>query len=260
MSQKPSFTIDLDEGFPRLNAAPIEEAIIHWQAQAVKWPSGTLLQQKLQEIFTEYPDYAGIQEFTAQTGAENGTSTDSRSLAQWKGLRLRNSENTYAAQFTSQGVIFSRLAPYEHWDSFKNEAKRFWDAFLEIAEPVSIQRLGVRYINRIQLDSDEEPAKYVRNVKPYLPKLNAPVETFFYQDVYRIPDHPYLVNWICTREQSPSPDTPQGDLILDIDVFADGQFLLDEGTLELRLKEMRWLKDKVFFSCITEDAIKAFGG
>jgi uncharacterized protein (TIGR04255 family) len=257
MSQKPRFTIDLDEEFPRLNTAPVIEAIIHWQAQA-SLPLGSSLQQRLQEYLPDYPHYESIQEFTVEFGAADGTPSEVHQRSQWQGFKLRNAENTYAAQFTSQGVIFSRLAPYDRWDSFQMEAMRFWKAFLEIAQPLAIQRLGVRYINRIPLGRDDEPSKYVEHLQPKLSKLDLPVETFFYQDVYRIPGYPYLVNWACTREP-PNPNAPQGALILDIDVFTSEPFLLDQGTLEQRLKEMRWLKDKVFFSSI-KDAKNTFGG
>jgi uncharacterized protein (TIGR04255 family) len=258
MSQKPRFTIDLDEKFPRLATAPITEAMVHWQAQATV-PLGNSLQQQLQEYLPDYPHYESIQEFTVELGAVDGTSAEVRQQTQWQGLKLRNAENTYVAQFTSQGVIFSRLAPYEQWSSFQAEAMRFWNAFLRIAQPLAIQRLGVRYINRIPLDRDEQPSKYIKHIQPHIPQLDFPIEMFFYQDVYSIPGYPYLANWICTREP-PSPTAPQGALILDIDVFNSEPFLPDQGRLEQRLQEMRWLKDKIFFSCITETAKAEFGG
>jgi hypothetical protein len=35
-------------------------------------------------------------------------------------------------------------------------------------------------------------------------------------------------------------------------------FDLSEGSLENRLTEMRWLKNKIFFGTITEDALRSF--
>ena len=47
-------------------------------------------------------------------------------------------------------------------------------------------------------------------------------------------------------------------LILDIDIFTTQGFEVDEATLERRLLEMRWLKNKVFFGSVTPKARTLF--
>ena len=47
-------------------------------------------------------------------------------------------------------------------------------------------------------------------------------------------------------------------LLLDIDVFSTEPFDLRDDLLTQRLIEMRWLKNKVFFGSITEQALKSF--
>ena len=48
-------------------------------------------------------------------------------------------------------------------------------------------------------------------------------------------------------------------LIVDNDVFRAQLLQLDQETLTQRLQEMRWLKNKLFFSSITELALERFG-
>jgi hypothetical protein len=49
-------------------------------------------------------------------------------------------------------------------------------------------------------------------------------------------------------------------LILDVDVFTTQPLEPKLGTLEERLTEMRWLKNKVFFGSVTSSAIRSFSG
>jgi len=47
-------------------------------------------------------------------------------------------------------------------------------------------------------------------------------------------------------------------VILDIDVSTTQGFGMDESLLLRRLIEMRWLKNKVFFGSIPEEALQNF--
>ena len=47
-------------------------------------------------------------------------------------------------------------------------------------------------------------------------------------------------------------------LFLDIDVFSTTAIANDPGALDEALQKMRWLKNKVFFTLLTEDAVQSF--
>jgi uncharacterized protein (TIGR04255 family) len=259
MSPMPKFKIDLNEEFHRLTAAPSIEAVIHWQAHGRK----TLEPESLQEELTRrLPDYPFCQIQQGIEISETGTTdlaTEIFHRTQWDGFRLQDRQNRHVVQFTPNGVVFSRLEPYEEWESFKAEALRFWHIFLELAEPIGISRLGVRYVNRIPLDNNEHPSVYLKTVPSDPPGLDLPTESFFHQDTYQIPGYPYAINWVRTI-QPESVDPPHGRaLIVDIDVFTTEVLQLDHDVLTQSLTEMRWLKNKVFFSCITDIALKRFG-
>lgn len=255
------FKIDLKEEFPILSRAPSIEAVIHWQAHAGRHLDQETLRAQLTQRVPDYPicqPQHGIE--IAASGGPDGTS-EVVHRTQWNGFRLQDDHKHHVAQFTPTGVIFSRLEPYEAWDSFQTEAMRFWDIFLELAEPAMIQRLGVRYINRIPLGASENPSTYLHNVQPPLEGLEFPTESFFYQDTYQVPGYPYRINWVRTIQPQQSAQINGRALIVDIDVFTTTElFSLDRETLIKQLYEIRWLKNKVFFSCITETALKQFGG
>jgi uncharacterized protein (TIGR04255 family) len=259
MSGLPKFSIDLNQEFPVLDHAPSIEAVIHWQAPASK----TLEPEKLKEELTQrLPDYPICEpqldlEFLASTSLDGGPEVSHRT--QWNGFRLQDAQNRHVAQFTPHGVIFSRLEPYEKWQAFQAEAMRFWSIFLEIAKPLAIERLGVRYINRIPLGNGEQPSLYLKTVPPAPPGIELFTEAFFHQDRYQVPNYPYQINWVRTiQPQGVDPADGQA-LIVDIDVSITDLIELNQSTLIQQLLEMRWLKNKVFFSCITETALQRFG-
>jgi uncharacterized protein (TIGR04255 family) len=260
MSSPSRFTIDLNEEFPRLESSPSIEAVIHWQAN----PSNILEQATLMdELSRRLPDYPTLEPqhgIEIAFGTPDGTSEVSH-RTQWNGFRVRD-ENQHVAQFTSTGAVFSRLEPYEKWESFQTEAMRFWDIFLEVAVPTTIQRLGVRYINRVFLKSGENPSTYLKIMPSALAELGLSTESFFYQDTYQIPGYPYYVNWVRTIQEQPSDsvDYQHPALIIDIDVFTINELIAsDRESLVKHLCKMRWIKNKIFFSCITQTALEKFG-
>ncbi len=259
MSPLPKFCINLDEEFPTLKDAPIIEAVIHWQAHAGKTLEPEPLKAKLTERLPDYPilQVQHDMEISA-TGAVDGSS-EIFHRTQWNGFRLQDEQNHHVAQFTPTGVVFSRLQPYAGWNSFQTEALRFWSIFLELAEPTVIQRLGVRYIARISLDNNEQPSHYLKTVPSAPPGLDLPTDSFFHQDTYQVPGHPYQINWVRTIQPAGADPIDGRALITDIDVFTRELLQLDQDTLTQRLQEMRWLKNKVFFSSITQDVLERFG-
>lgn len=254
------FKIDFNETFPPLPGAPIVEAVIHWRARA---EAKLELDQLRQELVNRLPEYAEVrpQHEIQITGeiAVKGATADSQIMqrTQWRGFRLQREDEPFVAQFTFNGLVFSRLAPYDRWETFEAEALRLWDIFVELMAPAALQRLGVRFINRIELFRGEEPSRYLRIAKETTIVIDLPVETFLHRDVYAVPGTPYRINLVRTIQPPDKPDETRG-LILDIDVFAEELGELEREPLVQRLAEMRWLKNKAFFSCITEQAKGVF--
>lgn len=259
MSPQSKFIIDLEEKFPTLQAAPSIEAVIHWQAHAGKKLDRETLKAELTRLLPDYPILRTKHDVQiSATGAPDGSSEPFQKM-QWSGFRLQDEQNRHVAQFTLDGVVFSRLEPYEEWASFQAEALRFWRIFLELAEPTVIRRLGVRYINRIPLEAGEQPSKYLSTVPAPPPGLPLVTQSFFHQDTYPVPGYPYAVNWVRTTQPTGIDPADGRALIVDIDVFTQELLQLDQDTLAQRLQEMRWLKNKLFFSCITPHALERFG-
>lgn len=51
----------------------------------------------------------------------------------------------------SDRFSFSKTRPYSEWPDVRNEASRLWQRFTAITRPTSVNRIGLRYINRIDI-------------------------------------------------------------------------------------------------------------
>src|SRR5439155_5432026 len=136
--------------------APIVEAVIDVRARA----EGAWVEQGVRRHFEQIlSGYAYLDsqqtfqgEFEIKAGQPPRQSVRELGL---KGVRFRSTDERHIAQFNRDGFVFSRLQPYESWEQLSREATRLWQFYAELARPTEIQRVGVRYINRIQLPQRE---------------------------------------------------------------------------------------------------------
>ena len=258
MAEVPTFQFNLDEQFPHLPSAPVVEAVVHWRARAKEpWEPDSLCEQLVQRL----PDYPNCQpqhemQFEAQFVGDD--SATHRREVRLLGFRLISADGRYIVQFNRNGLVFSRLEPYNDWDTFSNEGLRIWTIFLELASPAEIQRLGVRFVNRIPLRKRTLLGRYLSKPPKCLEPLGLPMSRFLYQSIHDVPGHPFQINVTQTIQPPKPPHTEELGLILDIDVFTTQAFDCDQEILKSNLAMMRWLKDKAFFSLLKPKAIQSF--
>lgn len=249
------FQIDLTEFFPLLTRAPIVEAVIGVTARAeIAWDEAVVSEQFKQCL----PEYPGIQsqnsvrhEFKLAADAQVEQSVQEM---EWRGLRCESADKRHIAQFYRDEFIFSRLKPYQSWERFHQEGLRLWSLYNKVAQPTEIQRIGLRFINRIEFSQDEvELGDFLEN-PPKTPRgMEVPFEGFLHHNTLAVPGHSYGINVIQTVQ--PSQGIEGWGVILDIDVFTTAP-IANRDTLEQHLEKMRWLKNKVFFGSITPKTVE----
>lgn len=254
MSQSGGFPIDVDRDFPHLAHAPIVEAVIHWQAVPSKAMEREEIKGELGRRFGGYSLHVQQRVHTALSASAE--SVEARQQTRWDGFRLTSADGKYVGQMRPNSVVLSRLAPYDNWPTFATEALRFWSCFVELVTPVAVDRLGVRFINQVEMQRDEKASDLVNEMP--LPSIGLHADSFFREDSLDVPGHPYRVNLV-RAIQAPQPTmASQKSLIIDIDAFTIGPTDTEQAAIEQRLKELRYLKDFVFFNYMKE-AEKRFG-
>lgn len=252
--------IDVTERFPRLARAPIAEAVIEVRARAEATWEESGIRSSLQRQLPAYPNIVSQREFAheLQVGPGHESVQTHRDLG-WKGLRFESADHVHIVQFNRDGYVFSRLRPYDHWEQFHGEAFRLWHVHKDLAHPAEVQRLGLRFINRIELPLDgPRPDDYLLMPAEVLKGLELPRAGFLHRDVLGVPGYPYVITIVRTVQPVQTSGSKGFGLIFDIDVFTTEPFDLQDDLLKRRLAEMRWLKNKVFFGSITEQALESF--
>lgn len=239
----------MGKSFTHLSRAPIVEAVIDIRARSEKeWGEETVKAAFKKEL----PDYpkgeeqrALLAEFIAGSKQTPQATTKDLGL---NGYLFRSEDNLQVAQFQKEGYVFSRLKPYQDWESFVKEARRLWEIHRKILAPSDVLRLGVRFINRIAVP----PAGDLDDILTDAPKPPCRFEwafnSFFHRDVFSVPGEPYRVNLIRLLDQSMGKTS----LIVDIDVYVMSSFE-SERIWDEHLEKMRYLKNKVFFGSIKKD-------
>ena len=253
------FVIDFHQPFENLPNAPIVEAVIHWRAKAGRKLEPDDFLGKLKDRLPNYPNSQRQQE--VKLDSEISTSGSSFKIQQphWHGFRFESKDKRHVAQFTSDGLAFSRLKPYQDWEQFESEAQRLWQIYVSLAGPPEIQRLGVRFINLVT-PASPETLKEILVCPPCSPnEMPLPIKEFMHRSTFSIPNHPYNLNVIQTIAP-PKSERESASVILDLDVFTTRAVENNQQQLKRRLQEMRWIKNKAFFTFVHTDAIAKFKG
>ncbi len=257
-----TLSINRKEQFQRLPHAPIVEAVIDIRTRPEAVFEEAMLKAQLEAKLSGYQFLDSMQHLQIQHTVKSQVGAPVSQIIHepgWQGLRFQSRDQKHIVQFNRDGFVFSRLEPYESWEQLYTEGMRLWAVYVELARPVGVHRIGLRYVNRIQLPpGDSHFEDYLAPAPAPPPGLEVPFYGFLHQDMLAVPGHPYAINVIRTI-QPPGTLGVQGfGLILDIDASTMQEFELDGAVLEERLLEMRWLKNKVFFGSVTPTAMKLF--
>ena len=252
--------INIDEEFPTLRHAPSVEAVIDIRVSPANPPNEESLRGYIQSKFIDYQFLDSQNEFQVQFEVGQVINKPPNQTVGRKGLRFKSKDQPYIAQFNRDGFVLSRLKPYQSWFQLQTEAMRLLIGYAEFVKPLQIFRIGLRYINQIQMPADELKFEDYLEVAPSTPNgLGLPIAGFLHQDNVVVPEYPYYAVNIIKTLQPPNPSTKTNyALILDIDVVTTQPFDYDETRLENHLAEMRWLKNKVFFGVIKEKSLEMF--
>src|SRR5262249_29721575 len=191
------------EVFENLPRAPIVEAVIEIRARATKPFEESSLRSVLEPRMAGYGFLDSLREFYSEVKLEGGKPAiqNVRDVG-WKGVRFRSSDEKHIVQFNRDSFVFSRLEPYLTWDQLFAESQRLWEIFREVAQPPDIQRIGLRYINRIKLPPGELRFEDFIQPAPSTPReLNLPFDGFMHHDTLAVPEHPFAINVIRTIQR-----------------------------------------------------------
>lgn len=174
------------------------------------------------------------------------------------GYLFRSTDTKQAVQALRHGFSFSRFQPYQDWETFSREARDLWSRYSTHTRPKKVTRIGLRYINRLELPLPFNDFKeYLLTVPEIAPGLPQGLSGFFFRVVIPIEKAEAFAT---ITETIVEGELSKGavPVILDVDVFRVGTFPIVAEKLWPAFDRLRELKNDLFFKSLTDRAKELF--
>lgn len=174
------------------------------------------------------------------------------------GYQFLSPDGKQVVQARKDGFSFSRLRPYTNWTTFSKEAQDLWKRYADLVRPKKVQRIALRYVNRMELPLPLASFReYVLTGPEIAPELPQDLSSYFFRAVIPRQDAEAFAIITEATEQVEGPKAVL-PLILDIDVFRRGAFTVAAEKLWPLFDKLRDLKNEFFFASITDKAKELF--
>jgi uncharacterized protein (TIGR04255 family) len=223
--------------------SPIVEAIIDFRVE----PDGETNSETLRRMRpAEYPTVLDAHEIVQQFSADGSEDKTTRTLV---GFVLRSTDEKQVVQAQVKGFTFSRLAPYESWEPFVAECHRLWGTYREIARPMGVSRLAVRYINRLKLTKSVTLTDFLRTSPDTPDEIGRESVDFFMRLRSAFSD----IGAILTLNELSEPQAePAGELSIILDMEMASPAPSDEDELWNQIQRLHEKVEMVFEASLTE--------
>jgi uncharacterized protein (TIGR04255 family) len=180
-----------------------------------------------------------------------------------QGYLLASNDNPRVIQANIDNFSFSKLPPYVTWESFYKEANEFWEKYVEITSVDQVKRLGLRYLNRIEIPFDNRSFKlrdYIKIFPEVTDDLSVTISGHFMQmsldsELYK-PSRA-----IVNQAVGNVGDLKSTTLIFDVEVFQDIDLTPQNNSKEIEsifINNLRIFKNSIFLNSITEKSQELF--
>jgi uncharacterized protein (TIGR04255 family) len=247
--------VDNLKTYPTLSKPPIREALIDIR---VKLSSGfniyhlNNLDDKIRDTFPTKQEQTFSQiKLELRPGAESSQSPQSI-VTRPNGFRYFSQDKDKIFQARIDGFTFNKLPRYTTWEELRDEAKRLWLLYKDVASPEVITRVALRYINNLNIPAPIRDFGDYLAAPPVMPEeLPQGLNSFLIRMNAHVPD--FEGNAIITQALEPVPsEATKIPVILDIDVFREKVSGINESEVWEILEVLRHFKNKVFFAFITD--------
>lgn len=229
---------------------PIVEALLDIQVVPRDGKGLAQLDKVKTKLELNYPDsqvqHSFVANFSTSPNADPQVTQNSEPI----GFVMRDDEKSKVVQTTLSSFSFSKLKPYQGWESFISNASECWQAYKEEYDPHSISRIALRYVDRVEVPLSSDLLEYFTTVPDIPDGLPQDLHELFTRVAFVDQSQQYTAVITQTIDRSGVTNT-HFPFILDIDVFKNEEIdpAVDLGTL---FQEMREFKNLVFEELITD--------
>lgn len=251
---------------PRLDAPPIREAVVEYRFSHATDPDTKDLYVKEGDFRREFPEEEQLFEGTVNFQLSAKGLMASAPEGAVRGFRFRSADRSRAVAFTQSSMAFSRFLNYQTREQFLNEADYALAAYLQLLPDAGtgtvVTRLGVRYINQIELDVDENATV---SLEDYFGGLPTPITD---DPVVRVGIDQQMRSDLRdensrVRLHGPVPNEHEGAFaafVVDIDVWRDVRVSVGRrDAIMTVLSSLLDLRSRLFFGSVKPKALERYG-
>jgi uncharacterized protein (TIGR04255 family) len=236
---------------PVFRNAPVVEALLDIRADLP--PSTTLpvLASFHDHISAEYPARGEKHEWSGGLKVSAGAAEIIPPTGGTAGYLFKSADSKQIVQARLDGFTFNKLKPYKDWETFSQEATRLWELYRQIAKPMQVTRLALRYINKIELPITEGELKdYLHTVPELAPGLTYGLAGFFMRLL--IPNPRTQAVAIVTEANGETlPPNNELHIILDIDTYRQMTWQPTDPQIWVVMNQLREFKNEIFLKSTT---------
>lgn len=239
-----------------LQTDPIREAIIDFRVLGAESRSEKDFAAIKSALAQEFPKSDEKRRVEAKIEFRGNKFVADSSDVGFHGLFLKTQDELTIAQFRPDGFTVNRLRPYPGWDTILPLALRLWDEYVTVAKPRAVTRIALRFINALEV-----PLLEGRDFSVYLaappavpPELPQQLSAFNSR-VTIVESNDVRVHVLQSLEEAV---VDRMKMLLDIDAFKTGDITPDRDVIKTVLDHLRALKNRVFFSFLTETTVRVY--
>lgn len=240
---------------------PITEAVIEFRVRDRY--TADAMQQLVAKLRKPYPN--ATEQSNVEVAIEaTGGAPIVRPQIEANGYKLSSEDQADIVLLGNASLATARLAPYPGWEAFTERAQKNWKIWRKSKKTNPVNRIGLRYINRVDIPHEEGKkirlGDYMR-VTPNFPKDGA-ILSDLSNYVVQVNTGTRDKNWDVTLTSTPVNPPPLLDhasLLLDIDIFRTREMPTANDHIWEEVERIHALKNEIFEMCITDQSRRLFG-
>lgn len=234
---------------------PVVEAVIGINfAQPITDAALATIDRRLSKHYLMHSDNDQMDlEMSTTIGADNRPVVGAQGRTT-RGHRRTNPSMDEIVILMPDSLTVAQLAPYVGWEAYFSRFQRDFAAHRKNGIHRLISRVGMRYINRVDIPTTGNVVEHEQfiNVYPHVPDVLGAMVGFSMQVNF------FLESIGCQTNISTMPVAPvtlgHASFLVDIDIYKSITNPITDDALYGLLREMRREKNRIFEACVTERA------
>ena len=238
---------------------PITEAVIGISfSSSIKQTDITSANKKFHTYYPHHQPVSNVAFGLHIDQTNNNKTTTNVSSKKEDGHRRSTADMTQLLVLWPSSLTLSQLAPYPGWDQFFERFVRDWAIWKRTVGFQAISRIGVRYINRIDIPVKGTVIEHEEflNIYPKLPDSLNPIHAYAVQSASELNEIDCILK--INSAAVPSPILGHASFVIDLDISKESNPPQNDNEIYDLLKKIRTQKNSVFEACISNRARELF--